>query len=265
MAYGKSFGIAPDKVNKDQRQVGKVMELALGYGGGVGAFVTFAENYSIDLNYLAEKVLPQAPEDLVEQADRFFAWGVKEKRPRYGLSDDAFVACDVLKRAWREAHPNITGYWARLQSAVVQALNTRGQTYTTLGLKIVATSWLRIVLPSGRSLCYPSPKLVDGVVTYMGVDQFSRKWVRIPTYSGKIFENLCQAIARDVMAANMARIEEAGYEIVLTVHDEIIAEAPDRAEFNADDMASLLATNPQWAPDMPLAAEGFECYRYRKQ
>jgi len=67
-----------------------------------------------------------------------------------------------------------------------------------------------------------------------------------------------------VMAANMPRIEEAGYEIVLTVHDEIIAEAPDQPEFNADHLSSLLATNPDWAPDMPLAAAGFETYRYRK-
>jgi DNA polymerase len=174
------------------------------------------------------------------------------------------VACDVLKRAWREAHPNITSYWAKLKNAVVQAINNRGKTVSALGLKITSTSWLRIVLPSGRSLVYPSPKLVDGAVTYMGVDQFTRKWTRISTHGGKLFENLCQAVARDVMAANMPRIEEAGYQIVLTVHDEIIAEAPDLPEFNADHLASLLATNPDWAPDMPLAAAGFETYRYRK-
>jgi DNA polymerase len=200
----------------------------------------------------------------VNAADNYFGFVIKEKRPRYGLSDDAFVACDVLKRAWREAHPNITGYWAKLKNAVIQAINNRGKTVSALGLKITSTSWLRIVLPSGRSLVYPSPKLVDGAVTYMGVDQFTRKWTRINTHGGKLFENLCQAVARDVMAANMPRIEEAGYEIVLTVHDEIIAEAPDQPEFNADHLASLLATNPDWAPDMPLAAAGFETYRYRK-
>lgn len=264
LAYSKSFSTTPDKVTKDQRQVGKVQELALGYEGGVGAFATFAAAYGINLDELADKVLLNAPEDLVAAADNYFAFVVKEKRPRYGLSDDAFVACDVLKRAWREAHPNITGYWAKLKNAVVQAINHRGTTVTALGLKITSTSWLRIVLPSGRSLVYPSPKLVDGAITYMGVDQFTRKWTRISTHGGKLFENLCQAVARDVMAANMPRIEEAGYEIVLTVHDEIIAEAPDLPEFNADHLASLLATNPDWAPDMPLAAAGFETYRYRK-
>jgi DNA polymerase len=264
LAYSKSFGTTPDKVTKDQRQVGKVQELALGYEGGVGAFATFAGVYGINLDELADKVLENAPQGLVTAADNYFAFVIKEKRPRYGLSDDAFVACDVLKRAWREAHPNITGYWAQLKNAVIRAINMRGSTVVTLGLKITSTSWLRIVLPSGRSLVYPQPKLIDGAVTYMGVDQFTRKWTRISTHGGKLFENLCQAVARDVMAANMPRIEAAGYQIVLTVHDEIIAEAPDQPEFNADHLASLLATNPDWAPDMPLAAAGFETYRYRK-
>jgi DNA polymerase len=264
LAYSKSFGTTPDKVTKDQRQVGKVQELALGYEGGVGAFATFAGVYGINLDKLADKVLANAPRELVNAADNYFSFVLKEQRPRYGLSDDAFVACDVLKRAWREAHPNITGYWAQLKNAVIRAMNHRGSTVVALGLKITSTSWLRIVLPSGRSLVYPHPKLVDGAVTYMGVDQFTRKWTRISTHGGKLFENLCQAVARDVMAANMPRIEEAGYQIVLTVHDEIIAEAPDQPEFNADHLASLLATNPDWAPDMPLAAAGFETYRYRK-
>jgi DNA polymerase len=98
----------------------------------------------------------------------------------------------------------------------------------------------------------------------MGVNQYSRKWQRLNTYGGKLFENACQAVARDVMAANMPRIEAAGYEIVLTVHDEVICEAPDTPEFNTEHLSQLLATNPVWAPDMPLAAGGFEDYRYRK-
>lgn len=266
LAYSKSFGVKPDDVNKDQRQVGKVQELALAYEGGVGAFATFAGAYGIDLEDLAQKVLPLAPQELVDKADYYLTRVIKEKKPRYGLSDDAFVACDTLKRAWREAHPNITGYWGRLKNVVMQALNTRGTTYTTLGLKIRATKgYLLLGLPSGRSLCYPLPKIVDEGITYMGVDQFTRKWTRIPTHGGKLFENLCQAIARDVMAANMPLIEAAGYTIILTVHDEIIAEAPDLPEYNVDHMAALLAAPPAWAPDMPLAAAGFETYRYRKE
>jgi DNA polymerase bacteriophage-type len=266
MAYSKSFGVAPDKVNKDQRQVGKVQELALAYEGGVGAFSTFAGAYNINLEDLAVKVLELADEELVARADYYLERVIKEKKSRYGLSDDAFVACDVLKRAWRVAHPNISGYWGRLKNAVTQALHTRGQTYTTLGLKIkAAKSWLLITLPSGRSLCYPSPKVMaDGSITYMGIDQFTRKWTRVHTHGGKLFENLCQAIARDVMAANMPLIEAAGYKIVLSIHDELVTEAPDEPQYNAEHLSKLLAANPSWASDMPLAAAGFESYRYRK-
>ena len=265
LAYSKSFGIPPEQVNGDQRQVGKVQELALGYEGGVGAFATFANTYGIDLEELAKKVLLDAPEDLVAKADNFLEWTVKDKRPKHGLSDDAFVACDILKRMWRDAHPNTHGYWGRFKEAVIMALNTRGEVYTTLGLKIKASkNWLFIEMPSGRSLCYPSPKMVDGSITYMGIDQFTRKWVRQNTHGGKLFENLCQAVARDIMAANMPLIEAAGYTITLTVHDEIISEAPDQPQFNAEHLAALLSANPSWAPDIPLAAAGFETYRYRK-
>ena len=266
LAYSKSFGIAPDKVDGDQRQVGKVQELALGYEGGVGAFATFAGAYGINLDDLAAKVLLDAPIDTIAQADKFLGWFKKDNKPRYGLSDDAFVACDVLKRMWRDAHPNIAGYWAALKDLVIKALVNRGNTFNELGLKVRASkNWLLLGLPSGRALCYPAPKVEDGdKITYMGIDQYTRKWTRISTHGGKLFENLCQAVARDIMAANMPAIEAAGYAITLTVHDEIIAEAPDQPQYNAQHLASLLAANPAWAPDIPLAAAGFETYRYRK-
>ena len=266
LAYSKSFGVTPESVTDDQRQVGKVQELALAYEGGVGAFVTFAGVYGIDLDDLADKVLPYAPEWAVEEADGFFTWATKTKRDMYGLSDDAFVACDTLKRVWRHAHPNIASYWGRLKTAVVQALHTRGETYTTLGLKIKASkNWLFLTLPSGRSVCYPSPKLTEeGAITYMGVDQFSRKWVRQHTHGGKLFENLCQAIARDVIAEGLTAAEKEGYSTVLHVHDEIISEVPDTPEFNARNLADIMSRPPAWGLGMPLAAEGFEAYRYRK-
>ncbi len=265
LAYGKSFGVKPEAVTKDQRQVGKVQELALGYEGGVGAFVTFAAAYGIDLEALAKKVLPVAPAWALDEAGGFYDWTAKSKRPTFGLSRDAFVACEATKRGWRQAHGAIVAMWADLKAAAVQSIEWPGQATRVGQLLVVCQgNWLRIKLPSGRSLCYPAPRLVDGVVTYMGINQYSRQWSRLKTYGGKIFENVCQAVARDVMAHNMPLIEAAGYQIVLTVHDEVICEAPDHPEFNADHLASLLAANPPWAPDMPLAAAGFEAYRYRK-
>lgn len=266
LAYAKSFGVKPEDVTKDQRQVGKVQELALGYEGGVGAFVTFAAAYGIDLDELAAKVLPVAPSWAVDEATNFYTWQVKEKRPTHGLSRDAFVACDALKRGWRDAHPAISSLWGELKNAVADAIASPSTTFTCRKLKVrVDGAWLRIGLPSGNAMCYPSPQLDDdGAITYMGTNQFSGQWTRLKTYGGKLFENVCQSVARDVMAANMPLIEKAGYQIVLTVHDEVICEAPDSDEFNEQHLSSLLAANPSWAPDMPLAAAGFQTYRYRK-
>lgn len=265
LAYSKSFGVKPEAVTKDQRQVGKVQELALGYEGGVGAFVTFASAYGIDLEELAAKVLPVAPGWAVDEAQGFYDWMVKDGRQTYGLSRDAFVACDAIKRGWRDAHKAISSGWSELKNAITDAIGYPGNTIVCRKLKVrVDGAWLRIGLPSGNAMCYPNPLIEDGAITYMGMNQYSRKWSRLKSYGGKFFENVCQSVARDVMAHNMPLIEAAGYQIVLTVHDEVICEAPDTDGFNADHLSQLLANNPPWAPDMPLAAAGFETYRYKK-
>jgi DNA polymerase len=147
----------------------------------------------------------------------------------------------------------------------MDAIATPGNTVACRKLKVrVDGSWLRIGLPSGSAMCYPSPMLDDGAITYMGMSQYTRKWTRLKSYGGKLFENVCQSVARDVMAENIPAIEAAGYEIVLSVHDELICEAPDSPEFNADHLSRLLATTPPWALGMPLAAAGFETNRYKK-
>lgn len=266
LAYSKSFGLRPDDVTSDQRQVGKVQELALGYEGGVGAFVTFAANYNLNLEEMAEDAIDTIPADIYEEALGMLAWTKKKNRPLFGLSDRAWTVCESFKRSWRNAHPNIARTWRELGDAARDATQNPGVTLSVGPLKLRRDgAWLRIGLPSGRCLCYPSPTVDDGgQLSYMGVNQYSRKWGRLKTYGGKLFENVCQAVARDVLAHNMPHVEEAGYQIVLTVHDEIVSEAPDSDEFNAEHLSSLLAANPPWALDMPLAAAGFEAYRYKK-
>lgn len=267
LAYSKSFGLSPDAVTKDQRQIGKVQELALQFEGGVGAFVTFAAAYGIDLEDLARKVLPVAPAWALEEAEQFYTWYVlKEKNSDMGLSRDAFMACDSIKRGWRSAHEATSSYWPELKAATVLAIENPGQTVQCRKLKLRRDgTWLRVGLPSGRAVCYPAVEITEeGAITYMGVNQYSRRWSRLKTYGGKIFENVVQATARDVMANGLPLIEAAGYEIVLTVHDEVLSEAPELPDFNPTHLASLLAATPPWAPDMPLAAAGFECARYRK-
>lgn len=267
LAYAKSFGIAPEAVTKDQRQVGKVQELALGFAGGVGAFVTFAAAYGIDLDELAAGILRNAPADLVDDARSFLEWMRKQpKGSTFGLSDDAFVGCDVVKRGWRNGHPAIAAWWPVLEQAFRDAIDSPGYTFDCGTVKVRRDgNWLRILLPSGRYLCYPAPEIDDqGRCSYMGVDQYTRKWQRIHTYSGKLAENCTQAFARDVLAHNMPVIEAEGYRIVLSVHDELLTETPDTDEHSSDHLAALMSTVPPWAEGLPLAAAGFETYRYRK-
>jgi DNA polymerase len=156
--------------------------------------------------------------------------------------------------------------WKELGDAVVMATNRPGYTYTIGPLKVRRDgAWLRIRLPSGRFLCYPSPQVSkDGTWSYMGVNQYNRKWSRIKSYGGKIFENICQGVARDVMAYNMPDIEAAGYEIDLTVHDELVTETPNDDRYSPDGLSELLARNCEWSEGLPLAAAGFEALRYRK-
>lgn len=264
LAYARSFGIRPEDVSKGQRQVGKVQELALGYEGGVGAFVTFAEAYGIDLDEMARTAWDTLPVDLVTEADEFHDWA-EERKATHGLSREAFITCDVFKRGWRRGHPATVALWRDLDDAVRNAIETPGKAFLVGALTVRRdNAWLRLMLPSGRALCYPSPRLDDGKITYMGTNQYSRKWERIATYGGKLVENVTQAVARDVMAAAMPHIERAGYQIVMTVHDEIVTEAPDLPDYHEEQLAELMAQPPAWAPDLPLAAAGFQGQRYRK-
>jgi DNA polymerase len=266
LAYSKSFGIRPEDVTKDQRQVGKVQELALGYEGGVGAFLTFAAAYNLDLEAMAEEAESAIPADIWDEAAGMLDWTKRQRRSTFGLSDRAFMVCESFKRSWRQAHPEVVQFWRDLGDMVRAAINRPGVTFDCRRLKIRRDgAWLRIRLPSGRFLCYPSPQVgEDNAISYMGVNQYSRKWSRIKTYGGKLAENVTQAASRDVIAHNMPSVEAAGYDILLTVHDEDITEAPDEPEFNPEHLASLIAANPPWAAGLPLAAAGFESYRYKK-
>lgn len=104
----------------------------------------------------------------------------------------------------------------------------------------------------------------DDTLTYMGLNTLTRQWERIATYGGKFCENFCQSVSRDAMASSMPAIEADGFEILFTVHDEIVTEVPDGPAFNAERLAALMATPPAWATGFPLAAAGFEAPRYRK-
>lgn len=266
LAYARAFAVQPEDVTKAQRQIGKVMELMLGYEGGVGAFLTGAATYGIDLDHMAETALPGIPAEVQADAASYLASRKQRGEGAFGLSDRAFVACDAIKRLWRQAHARTASFWPEMLQAARNALSLPGERFDCRRLALQRDgAWLRIRLPSGRLLCYPGVALDEGgTLTYMGVNPYSRRWERLKTYGGKLVENITQAAARDVLAAAMPHIEQAGYRIVLTVHDEVICEAPDIPEFNAENLSALLAANPEWADGLPLAAAGFEAHRYRK-
>ena len=267
LAYAKSFAVTPDSVDKHQRQIGKVQELMLGYEGGVGAFLTGAASYGIDLHAMAEAAWPSIPPSVRAEAADFLDWRRAQKLGDFGLGSDTFIACDGIKRLWRAAHPATVALWRALQDTCTRALERPGVTLECGRLLVAKSgSWLRIGLPSGRTLCYPGAALnAEGKLTYLGVNQYSRKWSRLATYGGKLAENVTQAAARDVLAASMPEVEAAGYRIVLTVHDEVLCEAPDTPEFNHPHLAALMASNPAWADGLPLAAAGFEAHAYKKE
>lgn len=267
VAYARPFGLDAGEVTKLQRQIGKVMELGLGYEGGVGAFLTFAAVYGLNIEAMADAAWHVLPAAILNEARDFLAWTKSNDRSTFGLSDKAFIACEALKRMWRYAHPATTSFWKELGDNARQAIRYPGTVFKCRKVALQKSgAWLRIRLPSGHFLCYPGARIEEsGAISYMGVNQYSRKWARIYTYGGKMAENVTQASSCDVLAHNMEPIELAGYDFVLTVHDEDVTEAPDRPEFNPKHLAALMASNPPWAAGLPLAAEGFECHRYRKE
>lgn len=266
VAYGRSFNIDPKEATGQKRQIGKVMELGLGYEGGVAAFLTFAAVYNMDLDDLAKAVWATASAEALENAQGMWGWAKKKKRT-LGLTMEVYVACEVLKRAWRDAHAATSALWASAGEAVRLAIKNPGESFP-VGQHLKARrdgAWLRLRLPSGRYLCYINPSVDDdGQITYFGVNQYTRQWGRIKTYGGKLIENATQAFARDILAYNMPAIEAKGYQIVLSVHDELLTETPDSEEFNADELGQMMSIAPPWAKGIPLAAAGFETARYRK-
>jgi DNA polymerase len=268
LAYARSFGVDPSEAVGQKRQIGKVQELGLGYEGGVAAFLTFAAVYRMDLEDMAEGVWASASREAIDRAQGMLAWVKKQRRSTFGLPDRVYIACEILKASWREAHPAVVSLWNAAADGVRQACANPGQV-VNIGRHLAArrdAAWLRIRLPSGRYLCYLHPEVSDsGEITYQGVDQYTRQWKRIKTYGGKLVENCTQAFARDVLADPMQRIDDSGYLIVLTVHDEVLTETEDNSQFSAEALGEMMATRPSWAPGIPLSAAGFETYRYRKE
>lgn len=265
-AYAKSMGTAPETVTKAQRQVGKCQELSLGYGSGVGGLLQFMEIYRVDVAQLAIATEAVADKALWAETYRKYDWAVKN-RFDYNLPKSEWTACDYLKQSWRMAHSKTAQLWADCETAFRQAYVEPG-VWHKAGEHLAyrrSGQWIYCRLPSGRLLCYLQPKIDENGITYMSMNQYTRKWCRTKIYSGKFVAHATQASARDLLFHNMLDAEDQGYATVLRVHDEVIAEVPDKNIFTAQGLSNILATPRAWCPDLPLAAEGFETpIRYRK-
>jgi DNA polymerase len=236
------FGVPVESVTKgsDLRQKGKIAELALGYQGAVGALKTMGGE-------------------------------------RMGLSESEMSHIVGL---WREQNPKIVKLWKRYEDAAKDViLNDRVirkvgpvQFYTD-------NDYLIICLPSGRELFYSNPsvrekhvKLPNGdsfkthSIAYYGMDQTKKQWSRLDTYGGKLTENIVQAVARDLLAEAMVRLDQEGYKIVMHVHDEIVCEIPKHlSQMGLEKMVKLMEVCPRWADGLPLGADGYLTNYYKKE
>lgn len=267
VAYARAYGIEAADVTGDQRQIGKVMELALGYQGGKHAFASMATNYGISVVEFRE----EAPADA-----------------QFVLT---FADAEEIKNQWRAAHPATVAFWYGLDRAAKSAVDEPGKitkcgpiAYRVMG------DFLYCRLPSGRSIAYPYPSIIppDADDTddkpaetgadkpafkrtwpqlgYWGVDSRpgkSKAWCQQRAYGGLLAENVTQAVARDVLMLAFKRIENAGYRIVMHIHDEVVCEAA-RGHGSPEHLSALLTQGETWTAGLPLASKGWDGARYKK-
>lgn len=271
------YNIPVEAVTKDQRQVGKVAVLALGFQGGAAAFAKMAKIYRVDLALIYDIVFASATPDNREKAVE----GWKARGAKSGIRKKAWLAAEMIKLAWREANPEIVQFWYDLEEAAINAVENPGQTFKAGDhIRFRKTgSFLRCILPGGRSIFYPYPRIEwqttpwgkeKKVLIYKAVDSFTRKWSEHHYYGGLGAENVTQATARDVMAHGMLLCDKHGYETLLTVHDEDVAETDE--DFGSDEeFHELFTTPPTWtlptnnSLGLPIAASGWEHDRYMKE
>lgn len=231
------------------RQRGKVAELALGYQGGAGALKTMG---ALEMGVPEEELEP-------------------------------------IKQAWRDANPEVVDLWYALEGAAKDAVRRKSDVHMYIAGRrarlsfVYESGFLFIKLPSGRRLAYVKPRIEGedlyrekadgsrwvvasaGSLTYEGQDQKTKKWERLPTYGGKLLENITQAIARDCLAGAMLALDEANFEQLFTVHDEVVIEAPLDGPWTLKQAEEIMGRPIAWAPDLPLRGDGFETPYYMKE
>lgn len=281
----KMYDVPVERVTKIQRAGGKVGELALGYQGGVGALAKMARQNKIKLPTLFGALWESADTTTRESAGKRFEERLEKHDPAADkLGREGWIAAELIKISWREAHPMIVQAWASLEDMVWRAVEQPGTKITSNQMNIsylVRHGFLWCMLPSGRCLAYGAPRFQDveapwadktqapearekkRSVTVMGVDTVSENWVRYPVYGGSLFNNVVQGSARDILVNGMFKAEAAGYLIVLHTHDQITTEVP-RDFGDVKEFERIISQAPAWAAGMPLQADGWRGKRFRK-
>ena len=229
----RMFHIPLEQIGKDSeyRQKGKVADLSLGYQGSVNALTKMAGN------------LPMTDEEKEETV-----------------------------RLYRKANPNIVGMWKKINDTALAAVHFcqpfdsgyRGMIFDYDGLSMT------IQLPSGRKLYYHKPRIKQGkygaVLCYWGMNQETKRWEEVDTYGGKLVENIVQAISRDILCYTMLELDKKGFELVLHVHDEVVAEDDinENTEARFRTMLDQMKSEVPFCPGLPLKGEGFISKFYKK-
>ena len=224
-----TFRVAVDEVDKDQRQVGKVQELACGFAGGIGAFAAMGRIYGVHL-----------PES---EARR-------------------------MVDAWRRANPWAVPFWQGLENAYTRAMRNKGHEFSAGRITYLFDgTHLWYALPSGRVLCYPFAKLEPDGVSYAKASwkpaADAKEWPRARLWRGLACENVTQAAAHDLLRHSLRRLEAMGQEVVLHVHDEIVCETAD-PDATVAAMQQAMCVPPNWAGGIPLNIEAEVMTRYGK-
>jgi len=183
----------------------------------------------------------------------------------YGVNAE-IEFCNAVISAYRKKNKNIVSYWYETEKAAVKAVKTGGAHKAGPFIFHLRDNWLHARMPCGRDISYykptPAPGMYGEQIRFIGTD-ISGKPARQSTYGGKLVENLIQSVCRDLLVEAMSRLERAGYEVVMQVHDEVVAEVPEGFG-SVEEMQQIMSEVPSWAEGFPIGAEGFEAYRYRK-
>lgn len=222
------FGVPVEKhgINGHLRQKGKIAELALGYGGGTAALEAFGAS-------------------------------------KMGLSPEQQ---QEIVTKWRQASPRIKDFWYLLGRAFEDAITDGKVTTLDRNMKVFkGGSNVYISLPNGRILGYVTPRIKDGQVSFLGLNQTTRKWEWTNTWGGKLTENVVQAIARDCLCETLKGCDEIGAKTIMHVHDEVICEVPtEEKETKFKQLLDVMAKPISWAPDLILVGDGFISDYYKK-